>query len=123
MHRIFVRLALAIGIALIAACGDPSGVSDGVITATRESGGVRLRNSASFAVHYIVVERESAALINFAVCHGPRCPQIPPRASRLIQEFEIAGYAPEAREAIVYWWRATEGRPESDGLRHIIVPL
>lgn len=67
--------------------------------------GLRFRNPTERTIYYVVFERQYAARVNFAPCtDAPRCPSITPGAAETIPFARIGGYAPGAREAIVYYW-------------------
>jgi hypothetical protein len=97
------------------ACGNPTSVTQEQFTIQATGREVVLSNSAAQATFYLVVERETAGLIDFAACVGqPQCQRVGPDASVRIPYGEITGYRAGSKEAIVYWWRAVGS---STGLR------
>jgi hypothetical protein len=87
---------------------------------------VRLSNAAEIPTFYFVVERETAAVIDFAPCvEGPRCPSVAPGATVQIPYSRISGYQAGSKEAIVFWWRSarTPAGLQPDGLRSTVAEL
>ena len=108
------------------ACSDPIAVRDGSLTVTRVPGMLELRNASDAPIHYFIVEREAAALVDWFPCAGPSCRAVPPRDIVLVPDAEIIGFSPEAREALVSWWRSVpDGRGgfEHDLIRALVIPL
>ena len=125
MVRYCLGLALAAA-ALSAGCGVLTGESDDALTVVATGASFRLRNESMGRVHYMVVERDIAALINWAPCTGDTCPAVRARSTVAVPYNEILGYSPEAREAIVYWWPSTSlerlGR-DPDLIEWMVVPF
>ena len=97
------------------ACGNPTSVTQDQFTIQATGREVVLGNTAAQATFYLVVERETAGLINFAACVGqPQCRSVDPDSSVKIPYGEITGYHAGSKEAVVYWWRAVGS---STGLR------
>jgi hypothetical protein len=107
------------------ACGDPASVTQDqfIIQATGRE--VLLSNAAAQPTFYLVVERRTAALINFALCVDPQCLSVAPDSTVSVPYREITGYRPGSREAVVYWWRAVPGPtgPRADSVRTIVTEL
>ncbi len=112
-----------IALALIA-CNAPTGPL--TVNATRNQS-LRLVNNTPEPVYYFVVERDAAALINWAPCTDPaQCKTVPPRGARSVPYDEIASYTPSARQAIVYWWHLRSEEADSfrpDSVRASVVDL
>jgi hypothetical protein len=106
MGRHSLRLTLAAAL-LGAGCGAPTGESNGALTVESDGVALRLHNGSIGRVHYMVVERSTLALINWAPCTGDGCPVVDPLSTVVVPFGEILGYTPQAREAVVYWWPAT----------------
>ena len=97
------------------ACGNPTSVTPDQFTIQATGREVVLSNTAAQSTFYLVVERETAALINFAACVGqPQCRSVAPDSSVKIPYGEITGYHAGSKVAVVYWWRAVQS---STGLR------
>jgi hypothetical protein len=97
------------------ACGNPASVTQEEFTIQATGREVVLSNTAAQATFYLVVERETAGLINFATCVGQaQCQSVKPDSSVRIPYREITGYRTGSKEAVVYWWRAVQS---STGLR------
>lgn len=97
------------------ACGNPTSVTQDQFTIQATGREVVLSNTAAQSTFYLVVERETASLINFAACVGQtQCRSVAPDSSVKIPYGEITGYHAGSKEAVVYWWRAVRS---STGLR------
>ena len=82
------------------ACGNPTSVTQDQFTIQATGREVVLSNTASQSTFYLVVERETAALIDFATCVGqPQC-QCRPRFEREIPYGEITGYHAGSKEVV-----------------------
>jgi hypothetical protein len=113
-----MRLRLLSLLALVTgsfSCGNPASVTEDQFTVQATGREVVLGNTAAQSTFYLVVERETAGLINFAACVGqPQCRSVEPDSSVRIPYREITGYHAGSKEAVVYWWRAVQS---STGLR------
>ena|SRR5688500_466065 len=70
---------------------------------------IAITNRTSRPIFTFVVDRQEAALINWAPCvSGPSCPPLPPGDTRLTP-FPAGPRSGEQREALVYWWHAVPG--------------
>lgn len=69
-----------------------------------------LSSAAAQPTFYLVVERETAAVIDFATCiDQPQCRSVGPGSTVRVPYSEITGYHSGSKEAVVYWWRAVQG--------------
>ena len=87
---------------------------------------VVMSNPTDKPTFYFIVERETAAVLDFATCvQGPRCKSVAPGTTARIPYRQIAGYKPDRKEAIVYWWRSVMAStgPRVDEVRHQVVEL
>jgi hypothetical protein len=98
----------------LGACSGSTGISedDFAIRATGQD--VVLVNSSERPVFYFLVERETAAVINFATCVEPECPHVAAGATVRVPYTAITGYQPGKREIIVHLWLSV---PSSSGPR------
>ncbi len=112
---------------VVAACThEPTAVSDGALRVVTGTDALTLQNSSPAAINYFVVERGYAARINWAPCAGPSCPAVPAAGTATVPFLEIAGYAPGAHEAIVYWWHTVLNGTSGfrvDTVRALVAPL
>ena len=121
------RLAVLLLPAVAVACGGDSTAPSGdqlTIHTTGEE--VVLSNPAERPAFYFIVERETAAVLDFATCvEGPRCKSVSPGTTARIPYRQIAGYKPDRKEAIVYWWRSVMAPTglRVDEVRHQVVEL
>jgi hypothetical protein len=120
-------LVLAAGLAL-PGCSAPTGlVLDGPLAIRASGGALRLSNESGAPIYTVVVERESAALFDWAPCVDPAaCDAIPANGERRVPYGEIAGYEDGEREAIVYWWHLEAragGGFQPDEIRTAVVRL
>jgi hypothetical protein len=108
------------------ACGDSTAQSEDEFTAQANGEEVMLSNEAHQPTFYFIVERETAALLDFDPCvQGPDCKSVPPGKTVRIPYRQIAGYKTDRKEAIVYWWRSVLAPtgPKVDQLRNQVVEL
>jgi len=109
------------------ACGDPTSVTDGVLTVRRDTGHLELQNGSSTPLSYFVVERSASALVlSWQPCTGPRCPTIGAHAAVSVPDSAIVGFTAAAREALVFWWHAVSDSTQlvpPDSIHSLIAPL
>ena len=109
------------------ACGDSTAATtldEFTIHTTGEV--VVLSNATEKPTYYFIVERETAAVLDFATCvEGPRCKSVAPGSTARIPYRQIAGYKSDRKEAIVYWWRSVLAPtgPRVDEVRSTVVEL
>jgi hypothetical protein len=112
---------------LLAACVSPTGVvSDGTLQVLPRAADVLIRNLSDQAAFYFIVERQTLALIDWRPCVTADCPSIAPHAHAAVTHERIAGFAPGAREAVVFWWRAVptgSGTFAADSIHTLIIRL
>ncbi len=88
---------------------------------------MRIINSSNAPIYYFVVERQSAALINWAPCTDPvACPKVEAHSAATVPFSRIAGYEPGEQEAILNWWRlvpAPGNGFQVDSIRSKVVQL
>ena len=114
---------------LVASCGGPARVGGPLAAILSTTGeGVRFRNPTARNVYYTAMERETAALVDWAPCTDPaRCSSVPPRGEVTIPYAAIYGYEPGDREAIVFYWELVPTTPDGDfrveNLRSQVVSL
>jgi hypothetical protein len=87
-----------------------------------------LANGDTATLYYQLFERRFAALVNWAPCRPDimTCPAVAPNGRTRIPFDSIRGYGPDARDAIVYWWRLRrlpDGSARPDSVRSRIVSL
>jgi hypothetical protein len=108
------------------ACEDSTAPAQDEFTIHTTGEEIVLSNAADKPVFYFIVERQTAALLDFATCvQGRDCKSVAPGQTVRIPYRQIAGYKPERKEAIVYWWTtvlAATG-PRVDKLRSQVVEL
>jgi len=66
-----------------------------------------LSNAGGRDAFYLVLEEETAALVNWAPCiDHARCDHVPPRSDTRIELGSVLGYeAGRSRALLVYWWQ------------------
>lgn len=119
-------LASLLGFTGLLACGDPASVTQDQLTIQATGREVVLSSTAAQPTFYLVVERETAALINFGMCiNQPQCQSVAAGSTVRVPYSEITGYHAGSKEAIVYWWRAvrTPAGPQADSLRVTVTKL
>ena len=84
-----------------------------------------LHNRSNVRVYYMVVESETAAVIDWAPNIGGNTPSIDPQKSIEINVEDIVGYKDGAEQAIVYHWIGVEenGTLVPGNFQHIVVNL
>lgn len=125
------RLLLAIATVACASagCGNPTGYATDTLAVDVLPGILNLANRTSSPTYYFVVERRSAALIDWTTCNDPdTCTsKVAGDAAKAVPFADIAGYDDGEEEAIVYHWKlvAAPGgagfRPDS--IRALVVNL
>jgi hypothetical protein len=122
MKRPFLSLlALALG------CANPTGPIGGRLSVRAVPPVLELTNQSPAPIYSFTIERGAAAYTDWAPCTDPsRCTAIRAGQTASMAYTQIAGYAPGAREAIVYWWHlvADAGTTfQPDSIRALIVGL
>jgi hypothetical protein len=88
---------------------------------TARVGSLRLANATEKAVYYVLIESETATLVDLLPCTTPStCLHVEPRAAKTVPYPEIMGYEPGDPEAILYWWHlqpAPAGGFQPDSIR------
>ena len=110
----------------VTACNGPTSVTDDDFTIRATGREVVLSNDAVRPTFYLIVERETAAFIDFATCvQGRQCPQVGSGATVRVPYNGIIGYRPGAREAIVHWWRIvpSPAGPRADDFHSTVMEL
>jgi hypothetical protein len=124
--RIIAQLLL---LASLAGCENPTASLqlDGPLAVRAGARTLQLRNQTAETVHVFVIERESAALTNWAPCSNPdRCDGLAPGEEQSIGYGEIAGYESGDQEAILYWWHLEQqpgGGFAPDSIRAEVIRL
>lgn len=111
---------------MVLACADPTAVSDGVLTAQHRNGQLELHNASNTPVHYFALERQAVAYVDWIACVHAACPAAAAGARVSVPDATLPGFTSEAREALVYWWRAVSdgnGGMRPDSIRFLVVPL
>src|SRR3954468_24963776 len=120
------RLAYLLVPVAVLAFGDSTAPGDDEFTIQTTGEEIVLSNAADKPTFYFIVERQTAALLDFVTCvHGSDCKSVAPGKTVRIPYRQIAGYKPERKEAIVYWWRSVLAAtgPRVDKLRSQVVEL
>ena len=120
------RPSLAL-LALWLACANPAGPIGGRLTVRAAPPVLELTNQGATPIYFFTVERGAAAYTDWAPCtDASRCAGITMGQTASVPYTQIAGYAPGAREAIVYWWHLI-ARDQStlrpDSIRAVVVTL
>jgi len=103
----FVSAVAPVLASFLLACGDATGAGSDVLRARAVGPVVILATDEADPVHYFVVDRASASLIDWAPCTNPvGCPSVsrgaPVRIPSAALRAEVAG---GGEEAIVYHWQ------------------
>lgn len=128
-HSLRWRQVVRMGLALLGgslACGDPAAVTQEQFTIQATGREVVLSNATAQPTFYLVVERQTAALIDFATCvQQPECQSVGAGSTVRVPYGEITGYRVGSKEAIVYWWRAVPSPTgaRADSLRSTVTEL
>jgi hypothetical protein len=119
--------ACAAGVAgAAAACSGPSTArasAPSELAVSARGGVIELDNSTGRRVFYRIIERETSARVRWAPCVvGPDCQAFGPHSTVRLSYESVLGYAPGAREAVVFWWyaeRTPAGRLAADSVRSV----
>ena len=110
-------VSFALGLAL--ACGSATGPIGGNLAVRAAPPVLQLSNESPATVYTFSIEGGLAIRANWAPCSDPaHCGGLKPGETEEVQYAQIAGYAPGATHAIVYWWHlvpdgSTGFRPDS----------
>lgn len=100
---------------LLAGCSDPVTVKDGPVEIFADSGAFTVRNrAAADSLVVLIVERETAALIDLAPCDEWTDP-IAPRGERRVPHDAVVGYEVGAAVAFVFWCSRLQGTVTDGG--------
>ena len=120
------RPSLAL-LALSLACANPAGPIGGRLTVRAAPPVLELTNQGAAPIYFFTIERGAAAYTDWAPCtDASRCAGITMGQTASVPYTQIAGYAPGAREAIVYWWHLVASGPSPsrpDSIRAVVVAL
>ncbi|MEJ7813150.1 MAG: hypothetical protein WKG32_22260 [Gemmatimonadaceae bacterium] len=124
--RVALTLAAAVAVSVAAACRSSSSPEQGTpsVSARATGSAFQFTNRTTREIFYFIVERKSAALVDWAPCLAPRCENgIAPGATATIRYADVVGYAPGEREALFYWWHAVPGPNGlvADSIRHRVL--
>lgn len=113
MHSFRLRRRHCVLLVLLMAsngCATATGPGDGATVAVVDGEqAIAITNRTNRPIFTFVVDRQVAALINWAPCvSGPSCPPLQPGDTRLTP-FPAATAGGAQREALVYWWHAVRG--------------
>ncbi len=126
MRKPIVTAALCLS-ALLAGCSSPPPLDPAMpLRAVAASQSLRLENASSRPIYYLIIERETVPLSNWAPCTSPdHCEHVDAHGETRVEYSDIPGYKPGAREAIVYWWHLVQrdGEWAVDHLRAVLVEL
>ncbi len=120
------RLAYLLVPVAALACGSSTAPAEDDFTIQTTGEEIVLSNAADKPTFYFIVERQTAALLDFVTCvQGADCKSVAAGKTVRIPYRQIAGYKPERKEAIVYWWRSVLAAtgPRLDKLRSQVVEL
>ena len=114
-------------LALSLACANPTSPIGGRLTVRAAPPVLELTNQGAAPIYFFTIERGAAAYTDWAPCTDPsRCVGIKVGQTASVPYTQIAGYAPSAREAIVYWWHLIAGAQSTsrpDSIRAVVVAL
>jgi hypothetical protein len=100
---------------LLAGCSDPATVESGSVQVVADEGAFTVRNrAASDSLVVVIVERETAALIDLAPCDEWPDP-IAPRGERRVPYNAVLGYEAGAEVAFVFWCTRLKGNVTDGG--------
>ena len=114
-----LRLAALAPVLAALACST-STTPNGPVAAQATAQGIRATNRTSQPIFFTTVERNAAALYDFAMCSDPeRCETIAPGASHTVPWSQVASYSPNRHEYLVLWWHGED--VGSGGATHSVV--
>lgn len=113
-------------ILLIVACAETAEPVPGNLDVVAQQQSLQLTNQGSAPIYVFVIEANTAMVANWAPCNDPAsCGGIESGKPVTLAYTGISGYAPGAREAIVYWWHLVRGGSgyQPDSVRTVRVGL
>jgi hypothetical protein len=109
--------------AAMGACSDPTTFGSAGVEVRIDAAGIEILNQRNRNIHHFAVDRNTAALIQWAACDQPsQCPGLAPGERKRVPSADVYGWG-ASDEVIVYWWHLlprTEGGFRVDSIRHII---
>ena len=119
-----MRCLICIGLgAALVGCNS----SFGPVDAMSQGSALRITNFSDAPIYYFVVERQSAAFVDWGPCTNPStCTSVAAHGDAQVPFGRIVGYEPGESEAIFYWWRLvpTAGNGfQVDSIRAKVVQL
>lgn len=99
--------AFLVGLLVLGGCKEDKDFPGGLEVSVQEMV-LTLHNRSNVRVYYMVVESETAAVIDWAPNIGANTPSIDPQKSIEINVEDIIGYDDGAEQAIVYHWIGVE---------------
>lgn len=123
-----VLAAVAIAATAALGCSDPTGRPlGGEVTVRGEGGFVRISSARAEHVYYFLVERETAAVVDWQPCtlHREVCDHVHAGETISIPYAEVPGWEAGDDEAILFWWHLVEvdGSLRADEVRSITFAL
>jgi hypothetical protein len=110
---------VSFALVLALACGSATGPIGGNLAVRAAPPVLQLSNESPATVYTFSIEGGLAIRANWAPCSDPaHCGGLKPGETEEVRYAQIAGYAPGATHAIVYWWHlvpdgSTGFRPDS----------
>lgn len=119
-------VSISLVLALAAACESPTGITDGIVRVTHESGNLVIRNASAEFLGYAVIPQSTSFEIDWGPCAGLGCPTIPPYGSVTRPDSTIYSPTVSSPNLFVYWWRAEPNSAAPiapDAIHRLVVPL
>ncbi len=110
--------------ALLVGCANPVAPAAESVGVHLGAAGVVVTNRTDADIFYMVVERETALLIDWIGCNDPAapCPRVAPSSSTVVPYDQVTGW-PGSGQVIVYWWHlvpASGGGFRPDSMRAVV---
>ena len=120
-------LVVSTSLALLLACGSPTGTTSGELAVRAVAPVLELTNHSSAPVYVFSIDRAAAAYTDWGPCTNPTaCAAISAGATSSLPYSQIDAYSTSSTQAIVYWWHLVADGKDGyrvDSLRAVVTTL
>ena len=98
-------VALTIASLTLLGCETPTAPASQLLSVSSDGSAITLTNSNSWPVFYMMVDPNMLALLDFALCTDPACPQVAAKSIVHVPYGDIIGYHPGQTAVRLMQWR------------------